>query len=37
MQEDSILKKYLSDNERYADLINGLGFGGRQGNERGCL
>ena len=26
MQEDSILKKYLSDNERYADLINGLGF-----------
>lgn len=30
MQEDSVLKKYLSDNERYADLINGLGFCGRQ-------
>lgn len=30
MQQDLLLKCYFSDNERYADLINGLGFGGRQ-------
>lgn len=30
MQHDLLLKRYLSDNERYADLINGFGFGGRQ-------
>ena len=32
MQEaqDMVLQRYLSDNERYADLINGCWFGGRQ-------
>ena len=30
-KEDEVLKRYLSDNERYADLINGVCFGGRQG------
>lgn len=30
MQQDLLLKRYLSDNERYADLINGFGFNGRQ-------
>lgn len=32
MQEaqDMVLQRYLSDNERYADLINGCRFGGRQ-------
>ena len=30
MEHDVILKTYLSDNERYADLINGLGFNGTQ-------
>lgn len=28
-KEDEILTRYLSDNERYADLINGVSFGGR--------
>lgn len=27
--EDEILTRYLSDNERYADLINGVSFSGR--------
>ena len=30
MGKDLIQKRCLSDNERYADLINGLLFGGRQ-------
>lgn len=30
MQQDLLLKCYFSDNERYADLINGFCFGGRQ-------
>lgn len=30
MSEDEILKRYLDDNERYADLINGFTFGGEQ-------
>lgn len=30
MQQDLLLKRYLSDNERYADLLNGFAFGGRQ-------
>ena len=30
MQQDLLLKCYFSDNERYADLINGIGFGGKQ-------
>ena len=29
-KEDELLKCYLSDDERYADLINGVSFGGRQ-------
>ena len=29
-KEDEVLARYLSDNERYADLINGVTFGGRQ-------
>lgn len=29
-KEDDVLKRYLSDDERYADLINGVSFGGRQ-------
>lgn len=29
-KEDEILTRYFSDNERYADLINGISFGGRQ-------
>jgi len=29
-KEDEVLKRYLSDDERYADLINGVSFGGRQ-------
>ncbi|MBR6642536.1 MAG: transposase [Lachnospiraceae bacterium] len=28
--EDEVLARYLSNDERYADLINGIGFGGRQ-------
>lgn len=28
-EEDEVLKRYLSDDERYADLINGVSFGGR--------
>ena len=28
-KEDEVLARYFSDNERYADLINGIGFGGR--------
>ena len=27
---DELLKRYLDDDERYADLINGVSFGGRQ-------
>lgn len=30
MKKDTGWKEYLSDNNRYADLINGLGCGGRQ-------
>ena len=30
MEHDLLLKCYLSDNDRYADLINGFGFSGRQ-------
>lgn len=30
MEEDLIKKRYFSDNERFADLINGYGFEGRQ-------
>ena len=30
MKADEALKAYLSDNARYADLINGMVFGGRQ-------
>lgn len=30
MRRDELLKSYLSDNARYADLINGYVFGGRQ-------
>lgn len=30
MQQDLLLKRYLSDNERYADLLNGFAFRGRQ-------
>lgn len=30
MEQDLLLKRYLSDNERYADLLNGFAFGGRQ-------
>ena len=32
MQEtqDMVLQRYLSDNERYADLINGFRFQGQQ-------
>ena len=30
MEYDLVKKRYLSDNERYADLINGLMFKGRQ-------
>lgn len=29
-KEDEVLARYLSDDERYADLINGVTFGGRQ-------
>ena len=29
-KEDELLTRYLSDNERYADLINGVSFNGRQ-------
>ena len=29
-KEDEVLARYLSDDERYADLINGVSFGGRQ-------
>lgn len=29
-KEDEILTRYFSDDERYADLINGVSFGGRQ-------
>lgn len=29
-EQDIILQRYLSDNERYADLINGYGFAGKQ-------
>ncbi len=29
-KEDEILTRYFSDDERYADLINGISFGGRQ-------
>ena len=29
-KEDEVLKRYLSKDERYADLINGVSFGGRQ-------
>ncbi len=30
MNTDTVLKRYLSDNTRYADLINGMVFHGRQ-------
>lgn len=30
MKQDLLLKRFLSDDERYADLINGLGFNGKQ-------
>lgn len=30
MEKDTLQKRYLSDNERYADLINGFLFAGRQ-------
>lgn len=30
MEEDLVKKRYFSDNERFADLINGYGFAGRQ-------
>lgn len=30
MKKDLLLKRYLSDDDRYADLINGFVFGGRQ-------
>ena len=30
MEHDLIAARYLSDNERFADLINGYGFGGEQ-------
>lgn len=30
MEKDSLQKPDLSDNERYADLINGFLFAGRQ-------
>ena len=30
MEHDLITARYLSDNERYADLLNGYGFGGAQ-------
>lgn len=28
MEHDLIAARFLSDNERYADLLNGIGFGG---------
>ena len=30
MEHNTIVNRYLSDNERYADLINGCEFGGEQ-------
>lgn len=30
MEKDMLLQQYLSDNVRYADLINGFGFAGKQ-------
>ena len=30
MEHDLVTARYLSDNERYADLLNGYGFGGAQ-------
>lgn len=30
MEKDTVWKSYLSDNERFADLINGILFCGRQ-------
>lgn len=30
MKQDLVWKEYLSDDERYADIINGVCFGGRQ-------
>ena len=30
MEEDLVKKRYFSDNERFADLINGYGFDGSQ-------
>ena len=30
MEHNSVVNRYLSDNERYADLINGCEFGGEQ-------
>ena len=30
MYRDLVSKRYLSDNERYADLVNGVGFEGQQ-------
>ena len=30
MEHNTIVNRYFSDNERYADLINGCKFGGEQ-------
>lgn len=30
MEKDLALSRYLADNHRYADLLNGFGFGGKQ-------
>ena len=37
MEKDLLQKRYLSDNERYADLINGFLFAGRQVVSAGHL
>ena len=37
MEEDLVKKRYFSDNERFADLINGYGFGGKQVVSAGDL
>lgn len=30
MEKDVSCKEYFRDDDRYADVINGVGFGGRQ-------
>ena len=30
MEKDVSWKEYFRDDERYADVINGIGFGGRE-------